>query len=681
MKVRRSLTARVVVLIVVLGVFAPPAFGVARRGDRPSLAEAHRSLPDGVRDLGTATGCVAPNDWYPADWPEDSTAKGFRAWVCAGSPDAAEETQNQVLAIGASLWGPMTVAEPSGMGLPISDGSLDDNGKIDVYVLGAGQCRERGGNCYAIDEATESAAAISSSPCSASGSGVERCSGYLTLALGRLEDPAFTADFAHEFFHVLQFAHNASLGDHWYAEASASWAEWHYARTSAKADLYDLFRQFQTSDRSLISFDPSRKDAPQSPHQYQSWVWPLFQEGHEASGAPNVFQTWAAAESASSAAAMDAVVNDSLPFKSFYRDFAVRNVQPPLYRPPGSTGLEPNTWRSAADRADFPRTPHGLNASGITLQQGNAFKVKTRYRATVPALAAQTDEFVLSDPKARQITIDIASLDNVSSADLDVIGRQSPSGSGDPWSRIASTEHELTLCRDEPTEDFDRIYVVISNHAFDRDGDFADSKAAVKGSYAVTTKRSCDLVPTTFSGTATAVRVSQYVIDDVLLGVTTTTIEMSGTFTFDRKVYSGYEFTYDFDGDVTYRMSGYDVFCEEMRIDPTLVPGHGVIHVDPKKDHLEYSPWGGIVPTYDDAGRIIGPEVEYVEVCDGETNTRTTGVDTWEWLRPPYGHLKSHGLELKGSWIYEDYDGDPDGEMTFTWDFVGECPCPPTGTG
>jgi hypothetical protein len=384
----------------------------------------------------------------------------------------------------------MTLPVPDGMGPPIPD---DDgtwgSGMIDIYVLGEDECVTRGDECVGLNEANAAAATRSASPFGVPGR-PEASSGFLRLSRGRLGSPRILADLAHEFFHVLQFAHHAH-GDYWYDEATATWAEWVYTRADTRADVYAAFRKFQRNNRSLL-------ESPGS-HQYHSWVWPLFQADHAGMGAPSVFSTWESFESLTTLRELDAAVDESLPFESFYRDFAVTNLQPRSYRPGSSTGLEAVTWQQLDDdRRDFPRNPHVLTHAGVGLRQGSRPTVTTRYRAGIVALAAQSDEFVVADPKIRQITIDVSSLTNGDNVDLDIVGRLDEPGSH--WSRIAVEDDDLTLCRDDPSEDFDLFYVVISNHSFGRRGNGPSPTQKVAGRYSITTERNCD-VPVAYEGT------------------------------------------------------------------------------------------------------------------------------------------------------------------------------------
>ena len=125
-----------------------------------------------------ATKCTAPKQWFPGDWPDDATEKGFRAWVCETDLATANDVLDQVLAAGAGIWSEMTKPEPNGMGLPAPDTNAPDinndgkpdndgNGKIDVYILDPNQCRDRQGGCEPIQGPRRSGRPVSSKPCNA----------------------------------------------------------------------------------------------------------------------------------------------------------------------------------------------------------------------------------------------------------------------------------------------------------------------------------------------------------------------------------------------------------------------------------------------------------------------------------------------------------------------------------
>ena len=102
----------------------------------------------------------------------------------------------------------------------------------------------------------------------------------------------------------------------------------------------------------------------------------------------------------------------------------------------------------------MPRSPTG------TLGLGGSHGTKLSQPASIEPLSAWNYRYQITDPKVRQITIDLHSLTNVASADLDVVGRTAPVANGprDPWHRVRSSADVLTLCRDVPTENFNLFY-------------------------------------------------------------------------------------------------------------------------------------------------------------------------------------------------------------------------------
>ncbi len=671
---RRRLLGSLGAVIVLLAVPTPAVGGPAAPSRTTSSPLAyHVSTGAGESD------CQAPNQWWPKDQADQPAETGFRVWVCASSADAAKANQDRVLSLASGLWTSMTAPEPGGMGLPLPDTGDDngDGGKIDIYVLGTTQCVDRDDQCHGIDESSEVAAAVPTWPFGVEGR-PEASSGFLLLSRGRLQSKSILADLAHEFFHVLQFAHNAPAFTHWYVEASATWAEWEYVRNVTTKETYDFFaKEFQKNNRSLLAYEDP--DFVPDAHQYGAWVWPLFQELHAGMGAPSVFSTWQALEPATTREEFDAIVDESLPAKSFFRDFAVTNLQPKPYQPKTSSGLEDETWQLVTDRANFPRNQHKPMKT-FSLTQGKASKNTTTYGANAVALAAQYDQFTVADGKIHQIRIDVGSLTNAGNADLDILGRLN-GGGGKQWVRLTPAGHEVTLCLDEPTEDVDLFYVVLSNHAVARTGDGPSSKATVKGSYKITTQRSCDLIPTTISGTAHA----EETWSDPF-GSGGYTIDMEGTFTINPEAVSALE--YDFVGEVTYSFEGHDepdatYYCSRFWVEPVTLQADGMIMLYQNGKKLNYTGNGSITPIYGDLGNQVGPEVEMHWECNYEhepTTMEPVGYAVFlDMSRDQIGPRTADGMHLEGMWTDTAFLGEPDDSVTYQWDFVGECPCPPEG--
>ena len=426
--------------------------------------------------------CSAPRRWFSQDWSPDGSADlGFRVWACGSSRATVLSDLAKVVAIGSRLWGPMTAPPPDGMGRPVPDTAAkqsDGNGKVDVYLVEPlAECPDREDVCTGIPgDAVATAPRDRPLNCSVNGFPARGCSGYMVVGRARLGTPAFAADFAHEFFHLLQFAHNGQIDVTWYHEASAVWAEWFYEREAATPEAYDHFRAYQAENRSLLWYDHDLLV------QYRAWNWPLFQFTER--GSANVFAAWRAIEAAITRSDVDRAVNDQLPFAEAFRDFAVRNAQPAAYIPPASTGLEDDRWQTHAALDDFPLDSHLVTSALSAVTLGT-----DQHAASIDPLTAQYDEFQVTDEDVRQVVVDISDLTGADHADLDVLARI---GDGDPWRRFPGRGGKVTLCRDTPAEDVSFFQVVVSNHSYARSGDLPDHSQGVKGNYTIEAEEECD---------------------------------------------------------------------------------------------------------------------------------------------------------------------------------------------
>jgi hypothetical protein len=445
--------------------------------------------------------------WRSKDWPADTSDNGFRVWVCAASDNEASGVWTPVITALSELWDRMTVAEPDGMGKPVPDTvnnnpANNGNGKVDVFIVYSQLCS--GADCplWQSDGALKLGIARKLPvTCGAPGYPAQSCGNYMIINAGEIGAPDFKGLMAHEFFHVLQAAHNdqalfrqlpaapSSFESSFFVEASAEWADWFYGGQGKNSPPYASYSElFQANEKSLLHIGGDN-------HQYASWVWPLFMQlKHDAS---SVFVSWARAESATSPKGIDAAVDALLSFKDNFRDFSVWNINPAEYFQAADVGLSGDTWQSRI--SDFPTTPHDCSCS-LPLALGT-----TPVFTSADALAASYDAYTISNPNIRQVSIDIGGLQNKDSANLDLVGRLAGDGSSPhAWRRIAASSTTLTVCRDFPEQDFNRIYVVISNHSAARGANGEpDPSAAVNGSYTITGKNQCD-VPTGYTGSMTA---------------------------------------------------------------------------------------------------------------------------------------------------------------------------------
>jgi hypothetical protein len=455
--------------------------------------------------------CALPRRWYPQDWsPDGNKDHGFRAWACDADQKTAEKADNDLLAIAQKLWAPMTQPEPNGMGLPINDAGFGlngasgaDNGKVDIYMLDPlAVCRDRGGRCDTISGNTLASAATDfPSHCGVSGFPAKACTGYIDVPRNAISGPDFPGTLAHEFFHILQKSHNGKMDSRWYNEASAVWAEFHYVgdsnlfggaiKQASRTDSLDRAGGYLRVQKSILRYGRGLPD------QYQSWVWPLFQQ---AEGGPEaVFGSWQAMETVESTDDYDAAVESTLKFEDHFRDFAVRNAQPAPYVFGASTGLEADYWRTHLNLTDFPKDPRHTHGTWLPLAPGRTLIV-----TSIEASDAQYDGFNVIPDTVRQITIDLSGLNNDAFADLDVLGELTPTEDTllrPEWKRIKASGGHIVLCRDQPAQNIDQLEVVVSNHAIGRtsDGLKPSPDLKVSGSYTIDAAARCQ-VPDHFSG-------------------------------------------------------------------------------------------------------------------------------------------------------------------------------------
>ena len=411
----------------------------------------------------------------------NSSALGshFRVHSCATADVDADATlRSNVNALAESLWTPMTAAPPAGMGQPKPD-LFGGDSKIDIYLLATNQCRDRNGECEPIDGGAV-AVAVPDDPCVTSAPGRGTCSGYILLDKTRAASPAsLKTDFAHEFFHILQFAHNAEAtavdtgrrvggepvwDESWYTEATATWAEWKFVPETAEAEVHWRFvDSFQTSRDSLL-------DTEGGDHEYSAYIWPFFLQQEKGSPSP-VFQSWVAIEAASNPAGINDAVDAQLSFGEHFRDFAVRNLNIDLTGDPLEVLYEDLT-AGAPSGDQFPTgaLPRMTNSGQIRLASAPATSVR------IEALAAQYDKLLVWD-EVRKLTFDFS---EAGDADVDVIA-----DIGGVWRRISvDSSRRLVFCRELPEERVDNLFVILSNWDKTRND-------LIRGSYEIERKASC----------------------------------------------------------------------------------------------------------------------------------------------------------------------------------------------
>jgi len=395
------------------------------------------------------------NTCRPDGWDEVPGQGPYNVWVRCGP--GAETRAKNVAALLDGLWGPMTGL----MGAPIPDEDVSGkpgDGRMDVYLTNG--CVTRGGKCTristgAVAVANRSAPYVEVGPAWKS-SGFVVLSGDASISLDELKH-----DLAHEFFHVLEYAHNtfapfgAPAG--WFGEASSTWAESHFTKLEAAEDTNLWFSEYQATSNSLQQVTGD--------NAYASFMWPFFMEQER--GASSVAAAWVALEGQVSVADMNQAIDSALPFQEGFRDFAVRALNQTL-----SAGdpIEPRF--SALDAAVSDATPGGtrLRPKIELIAQLN----KTVVNEHLPSLwASYTD--ITVDPTIGTLKLAFDGLSPSDALDVDVLLKVKDKG----WERRKLTNGETTLCLNRPEDAAQEIWLVLSNH----DPDLAH---AIDGSYSMT---------------------------------------------------------------------------------------------------------------------------------------------------------------------------------------------------
>ena len=409
-------------------IFAPP----------PAPAARHLSWAP-----GSAAGTCVPGSWLYEDSTEHAGA--YRVWAaCTG--DYATDMAT-VVGFMDQLYGPMT----SLMGAPLPDvdpGAADapgGNDGIDIYLLSDGEYVDRDGHRHRISPgavATTFDANIHDTT----------SSGYILVGRGRLGGTdAAKADIAHEFFHVLQDAHDASLrgpsvGGHptpdWFTEASAVWAEFQFVPEARAGEVYGRFTKvFSKSDLSL--FASGALGTPASRHMYASFVWPLFMEQQR--GALGIQTAWRSLEGVTDPAAELRVLNGVLGFSTYYHEFAAEALD--------IAGIAPSFQQ--VDR-NFPTTmPHLMVDATLPAQDPEDGPYVLEERGLNP-LAAHYERLRLS-PGTRQLQIGLDGLHDPQDWDVDAVVHR-----GGAWQNVRLLAGAASIC---DAQRVDRVYLVLANHS------------------------------------------------------------------------------------------------------------------------------------------------------------------------------------------------------------------------
>ena len=284
-----------------------------------------------------ASDCVAGAQWRSVR----SATIPVRVWSeCYDEPanNALATLQGaKAMQVFENIWAPMTAL----MGPPILDGErmfdkdgndVTDNGgddAIDVYIVNSYSLTRANRPINTAALGTFLGMARPADPIRRNAAGEKKkSSGYFLLPAVHAVTPFQRSTITHEFFHVLQFAHNTGLFGGWFYEASARWSESHFDRVLEWPERVALekvhkywFNVFLNSDVAL--------DWPKDEHPYASYIWPFFLE--QETGGPGIIgQIWTALEAAAGPADEDRIIDAAYGFDTNFHRFAVRNVNEKL---------------------------------------------------------------------------------------------------------------------------------------------------------------------------------------------------------------------------------------------------------------------------------------------------------------------------------------------------------------
>lgn len=379
----------------------------------------------------------------------------FKVWACADS-DAqdAEIDIATVVAMVAGIWDPMTASTPNGMGPPKPDGygsniSADAGGdaRIDFYLLELGQVIRRADQNQGIEDAeATAAAAVAAAPYwDQNGTGQRNSSGFVLLNRARLGDEVnMRQDVIHEFFHVLQYAHNLKgthrgTAAHWFVEASAVWAETWYDRSNSDRP-HSWFGLFQAR--------PVGLEDPDEDHQYSAYAWPFFMQEEKDSTA--VFAAWQAIDAVTTGdfKGVTDKINDQLSFRDNFGDFAVRNWN------------YPDFLRAAGEEAHADFDGNFLSNWPPAHEQSGSVAPDEPYEPAVNTQPLAASYFHINVAEsAKEVIVSVQGVNPAGQRDQDVLVHIK----GGSWERRQMTNGQLKFCRDDPGDDIDIVELIVSN--------------------------------------------------------------------------------------------------------------------------------------------------------------------------------------------------------------------------
>jgi hypothetical protein len=460
-----------------------------------SLTDGPRTLPDVSATPTYADGTCADN-WVS----RDSDQAPFKVWThCTGDYEA---DLNEAIRITNDFW----EREVAFMGPPILDtGSPAQGGddRIDIYFVDdeADIVPRRDGD-YISDQALAHAAP--DAPFDGS-----KSSGYIVARRPNIGTDDLILTMAHEFFHVLQQAHNWEIAfgfkstpytpdfdtiqfsEFWFVEATATWVESYLYRDVLDKDTMFLslhgrfISGFQGFDLPVYYSPPQW--SPRFTHIYGAYIYFLFME--QEVGPEAIAEFW---DRLDGVAADDfqstlTILNDLLPFEENFREFTVRNLNLDLQ--PGDPISPSYEDLDKTFPVGFAPPFHVGNNPTSRIELGPYSTEPFVFDDPIPSLSAHYYSFTTLS-RATRVIMDFTALDPQDALDIDMITKRVGQG----WTREKlDPSQPIVFCRDDPAQAISLFYLVLTNHDM-------NESTQIRNAFSVT----ADEQPCDASGTPTA---------------------------------------------------------------------------------------------------------------------------------------------------------------------------------
>ena len=549
---------------------------------------------------------VASNSWVS----KRSASRPLRVWAsCRGEPGFDTESGalvDRTLALLEKIYPPMTAL----MGEPRTNTDGGDEA-IDFYIVDSGSYVHR------RSDVPRPAGAVTVSDAAAGASG-KGSSAYIVMQRDLLYTSKFKGVLMHEFFHVLQFAHNAEFSVRavagradarerfWFTEASSHWAEAYFDRTIpglegeriAYQDVHRLFAQYV-----LPQFESLNKAAGDA-HAYAAYIWPYFVE-QETGGPAFMRSIWSALDAVSTWEQADKAIDAAYPFAANFKRFALRNLNTEFL--PGDPLPEARRYIDL-DRAQFLDDKKEPPYSRGTLVAEQDFNQDLDLKP----LSARYIRLQVGGTTINKVVVDMGALQPASEVDVEALIRTSDGWVSQP---IAIGPGKVTFCSDKGPStasvkgSFEEIILVVSNHS-------ATPGADVSGVLKVQPKlKPCETV---WEGTITQTFRGAFANT-----TTTVTSTVNATFEFDEveSEASDHPVFKLRSGSFTYRMDGRNPSfpCRSFSV------ASGALPLEPYQPSVPAGTSAGLV-TYLDSTKFSGGGISIVPVTTTE-NCNTDHID------------------------------------------------------